>query len=141
MLSVTTAESKQHVAASGQKGNDRAALALRKGVTGGSNDRAAQFVPLLNWEEDRVASVPLLPNLPHRSNSAHDNKAVRTVNRSNSDSDASISSSSDEEFQPAGRRVRRLAAATSARKCLELKRGHLAVQSRDVLFSITVKRM
>ena len=90
-----------------------AALALRKGSVTGSVDSASQFIPLLNWEEDRI-SLRDLSSLPTLSEPAK--SIANKGSRPQVDSDASISSSSDEEFEPAARRVRGGTVLKSRRK-------------------------
>ena len=94
-----------------------ATVAFRKGSTASSVAGASQFIPLLSWEEDRGPSQDLL-TLPTLSNSVESIPESNSHRHQVADSDASISSSSDEEFKPAARRVRRVAALNSRRKAL-----------------------
>ncbi len=74
-------------------------------------DKAAQFVPLLDWQEDRQPSRELVA--PHHKSKPTPSQQATTVDlhrlsTAAATSDASISSS-DEEFDPSRQPRRRLA--------------------------------
>ena len=98
----------------GKLATKTAAIALRKGSTATSVNGASQFVPLLNWEEDKEPSrdLPSLPTLSKPATISSENKGSTLQ----VDSDASISSSSDEELKPAAQRARKVTALRPRRK-------------------------
>ena len=105
--------------------------ALWKDGTARLDSTPLQFVPLLNWEEDRKATLPISDHSQH----IRVNKASQSGNAINdADSDASISASSDDELRPAGRPVQRVTAVSSKRKG-PVVTSFLAVETQDSLLT------
>lgn len=122
MLRNTGTSAGRQLPAAGKLGTKGATAALIsiKGSTASTVDSAPHYVPLLNWKEDRGPSLDVLtlPTLPKSTRSLPNSNGSRPHVQAG-DSDASISSSSDAEFVPAPRRVRKVAAVNPRRKFLK----------------------
>lgn len=119
MFSNTGSSAGGQLPSPGELSTKATTAALRKGSTASTVDSASKFVPLLNWKEDRGPSPDLLtlPTLSKSTQSVPNTNGSRRHVRA-AESDPSISSSSDADFKPAARRVRRVAALHLRRKAL-----------------------
>lgn len=107
MFNSTNTTAGRQLLSPGKLTTQNAKLAFRRGSTASSVNGASQFVPLSTWEDNREPSsnITSLPTSLASAKATPETQADTTQVVS----DASISSSSDEEFKPAARRVRRVA--------------------------------